>query len=84
MSHSATVWPPHAGLIGAASSRNRGSLPRVCLPPGHHSRTLPSPSPCGPRIPPSVRVLTPLPASVEHKYPPDHLTIVLPNRHRLS
>jgi hypothetical protein len=84
MSRSAAVWPPHAGNIGAAGSRNRGPLPPVYPPPGNHGRKPASPSPCGPRIPPGVRVLTPPPTSVDHKYPPDHLTNVLPNSLGLS
>jgi hypothetical protein len=84
MSHRTTVWPPHAGIIGAAGSQHRGPLPPVRPPPGDHGRKLPSPSPCGSRIPPSVRVLTPLPTSVHPRYPPNHLTNVLSNRLTLS
>ena len=84
MSHRATVWPPPAGSIGAAGSQNRGPLPPVCPPPGHHGRNPASPSPCGHRLPPGVRLLTPLPTSRDHRYPPNHLTNVLPNRLRLS
>jgi hypothetical protein len=84
MSHRATVWPPHAGIIGAAGSRNCGPRPPVCPPPGNHGRKPASPLPCCPRIPPDVRLLTPLPTSVDHRCPPNHLTNVLPNRFTLS
>jgi len=84
MSPRATVWPPPAGLIGAAGSQNRGPLPPVCPPPGHHGRKPASPSPCGSRIPPGIRVLTLLPTSVNHRDPPNHRTNVLPNRLRRS
>jgi hypothetical protein len=84
MSPRATVWPPHARLIGVAGSQNRGLLPPVCLPLGHHGRKPAAPSPCCARIPSGVRVLTPLPTSVDHRYPPNHLTNVLSNRRRLS
>jgi hypothetical protein len=84
MSPRTTVWPPPADIIGAAGSQHRGPLLPVCPPPGDHGRKLPSPSPCGSRIPPGVRVLTPLPTSVNHRYPPNHLTNVLPNRLTLS
>ena len=83
MSHRAAVWPPHAGLIGAAGSRNRGPLPPVGPPPGHHGRNPASPSPRYPWIPPGVRVLTPLPPSVDRRYPLNQLTNVLPKRLRL-
>jgi hypothetical protein len=84
MSHRTAVWPPYAGIIRAAGSRHRGPLPPVCPPPGNRGRKPTSAVPCGPRIPPGVRVLTPLPTSVDHKYPPNHLTNVLPKRRRLS
>jgi hypothetical protein len=84
MSRSAAVWPPHPGLIGATVLGTRDPLPPVYPPPGNHGRKLASPSPCGPRLPPGVRVLTPPPTTVDHKYPPDHLTNVLPNSLRLS
>jgi hypothetical protein len=84
MSHRATVWPPPAGSIGAAGSRNRGPLLPVCPPPGHHGRKPAAPSPCCQRIPPGGWVLTPLPTSRDHRDPPNHLTNVLPNRLRLS
>jgi hypothetical protein len=84
MSHSAVMWPPQAGLISAAVSRNRGPLPPVCPPPGHHSRNPAFPSPCYPCIPPAVRALTPLPTSVDHHHPPHQLTNMLPKRRGLS
>ena len=80
----ATMWPPHASSSGVAGSQNRGLLPPVCPPPGHHGRTPTAPSPCCARIPSGVQVLTPLPTSVDHSSPPQHLTNVLPNRRRLS
>ena len=43
MSPRATVWPPHAGIIGAASPQNCGPLPPVCPPPGNHGRKPASP-----------------------------------------
>jgi hypothetical protein len=84
MSHRVTVWPPHAGLIGAAGSLNRGPLPPVCPPPGHHGRNPAAPSPCYPCIPPGVRVLTPLPTAVDHRYPLNQHTNVLPKRRGLT
>jgi hypothetical protein len=84
MSCRTAMWPPPAGLIGAAGSRHRGPLPPVCPPPGHHGWNPASPSPCYPWISPGVRVLTPLPTSLDHRYPPNPLTNVLPNRLSLS
>jgi hypothetical protein len=84
MSHSTAVWPPHAGLIGAAGSRNRAPLPPVCPHPGNRGRKPASPSPGGPRISPGVRSLTPLATLLEHRYPPNYRRNVLPKRHRLS
>jgi hypothetical protein len=84
MNHSTAVWPPHAGIIRAAGSRNRSPLPPVYPPPGNHGRKPASAAPCCPRLPPGVRGLTPPPTSVDHKYPPNHRTNVLPKRRRLS
>lgn len=66
----APVWPPPAGSLGAAGCRNRGPLLPVGPPPGHPGRTPAAPAPCGPRIPPGGRVLTPLPTSRDHRAPP--------------
>jgi len=70
MSHRAPVWPPHAGIIGAAAPRNRGPLPPMCPPPANYRRQPASTSPCGRQIPPAIRLLTPLPTSMDHRHPP--------------
>jgi hypothetical protein len=84
MSHRAPVWPPHAGIIGAAAPRNRGPLSPVCPPPANYRRQPPSTSPCGLQISSGVRLLTPLPTSMDHSHPPHQLTNVLPKRSCLS
>jgi hypothetical protein len=84
MSHRAPVWPPHAGIIGAAAPRHRGPLPPVCPLPANDRRQPASTSPCGLQSPPPVRLLTPLPTSVDHRHPPNRLTNVLPKRPWLS
>jgi hypothetical protein len=84
MSHSPAVWRPHAGLIGTPGSRNRAPLLPVCPLPGNRDRQLASPAPGALRIPPDLRSLTPLPTWLEHRYPANHRTNVLPKRRRLS
>lgn len=84
MRDSAAVLSPSADIIAATALRNRGSLPPVCPPPGNRRRKHPSPSPSCSRIPPGVRVLTPLPTSVDHGQTPNQRTNVLPKRLRLS
>ena len=84
MSHSPAVWPSPAGLIGAAASRHRAPLPPVCPLPGNRDRKPASPAPGGPGIPPDIRRLTPLPTLLEHRYPANPRTNVLPKRRRLA
>jgi hypothetical protein len=83
MSPRTAVWLPYAGIIGAAGSRTRGLLPPVYPPPGNHGRLSAASSPGCPRFPPGVRVLTALSTSPDYRYPPHHLTNVLPKRRRL-
>jgi hypothetical protein len=84
MSHSAAVWPPLASILGAAGCRNHGPLPPVYPLLGIHGRLSAFSSPGGPCLPPGLRVLTPLPPSLNHSYPPHHLTNGLSKRLRLS
>jgi hypothetical protein len=84
MSNRAPLWPPHAGIIGTAAPRNRDLLPPVCPPPANYRRKPASPSPCGPRVPPDVRILTPLPTAADPRHPLNHAMNVLPKRRWLS
>jgi hypothetical protein len=84
MSHRTAVWPPQAGLSGAAGSQNRGLFPPLYPPSGNHGWPPPSASPGYPQLPPGVLALTPLPPSRDHSAPPHPLTNVLPKRCRLS
>jgi hypothetical protein len=84
MTHSTAVWPPHTSLFGAPGSRNCAPFPPVCPPPGNWDRTPASPPPRRPGIPLDVRSLTPLPILLEHSYPANHRTNLLPKRRSLS
>jgi hypothetical protein len=66
MRHRAPVWPPQAGISGAAAPRNRGPLPPVCPPPANSRRQPASTSPGGRQIPP-VSAASPL-------FPPPWIT----------